>query len=862
MKQLATVKAQYPDAIIFCRVGDFYEVFGEDAITTSKVLGIALTSRNKTSSDPLPMCGVPYRAYQQYMLKMIRAGYKVAIYDQLEAPALAKGIIKRGITRIVSPGTVIDEVELPDAANNFIVAIYRDEIAFYVAAGDISTGEIHLTQTTEQLIDDTITAFQPKEIITTYELSLTSGAPRQIMQPATTANAIKAIIALYEDIEKNKRELTLKDLGIENKQLAVPFEMILRYVKESMLDATFARPKTLSETGLLTLDSIAIRALELVYSPYEGGRTLMQVLNRTSTSMGARLLQWKILRPSRDVAVINKHLDIVEYFTKNNALAEELDKLLSSVYDVERITNRISAKRVSARELVWLRDSLLELPRIADILESSGIENIANLGVKMKDAGLIADMLMAAIADEPPQTLTAGGIIKTGYNKTVDSLRSATTSGGDKILALESRLREQTKINSLKISYNKMHGYYVEVTRANLHKVPHDFERVYTLVNAERFITPEIQELAGKILGAEERLVQLEYDLFCSVRDMVAESAAMLRATATNIAKLDLYICFCKVSLEHGYIKPIVDDSGELDIEGARHPVVETLMKGEYIPNDVHLDERSGKLMLITGPNMAGKSTYMRSIALVALIAHIGCFVPAERAHIGVLDRIFTRVGASDNISRGQSTFMTEMTETANILRNATDKSLLIIDEIGRGTSTYDGISIAWAVVEYILDKIKAKTLFATHYFELTDIAELEGASGIKNYTVSVREMDDNVIFMRKIIPGVADKSYGIYVAKLAGLPNDLIVRAREVLGSLHANQESALAPMPAPTSSPAYAFTPVPKQIKGSEIAVRQLLIFDENHPVLERLKNIDANTMSPIEALNLVVELKKLAN
>ncbi len=841
MVQFNAVKEKYPDTILFFRMGDFYEMFNEDAHTASKVLGIALTSRNKQSEKQIPMCGVPHHSYKQYMLKLIKAGYKVAICDQLEDPSVAKGLVKRGVTRVVSPGTMIDDEELPDMANNFLLAIYQDSGAYFVAAADVSTGELYLAGADAGKLPETVGSFSPKEIICSAPVRLDHGniSQRTAKTPAKAAACVAEMYGLTSSSQ----------LGIADQRFFVPMEMIASYVSDAMLQISFYRPALLADADILMVDQIAARTLEITESFTDKGITLFSVLNYTSTAMGARLLRRWLMLPSRRADVINGRQNIIEYFVTEWRVTQELEKLLSSLYDIERIANRVASKRVSPRELIWLRDSLAELPRIADILEGTGRADVAALGSSVAGCELIAGLISQSIAEDPPNVLKEGGIIREGYHKGVDEFRYIKNNGRQMVASLEAKLKSSTGINQLKISYNKVFGYYIEVSKGNLSKVPDYFERKQTLVNAERFITQELKELENTILSAEERLGELEYELYCFIRDSIAENAELLRDAAKDTARLDAHLSLAHAAVVRGYVRPVIDDSDEIEVADARHPVVEANGKILFISNDIKLNTSDNLLNIITGPNMAGKSTYIRSAALVVLMAHTGSFVPASAARIGLVDRIFTRVGASDNISRGESTFMVEMVETANILTHATPKSLIILDEIGRGTSTFDGVSIAWAVSEYILNRTKAKTLFATHYHELTEIASY--APGAKNYTISVEEKGGEIIFMRRIIPGSADKSYGIYVAQLAGLPENVINRAKEVLADLEEPAEAG-------GSSKGHS----PHHNKTREIVVKPILVFDEDHPAITRLKTLDLDNLTPMAAMNLLAELKESAN
>ncbi|MDR2870225.1 MAG: DNA mismatch repair protein MutS [Deferribacteraceae bacterium] len=831
MAQWHAVKEQFPDSLLFFRMGDFFEMFEDDALVASKILGIALTSRNKNSERQIPMCGVPHHSYKSYMMKLINAGHKVAICEQLEDPALAQGIVKRGVTRVVSPGTIIEEGELADAANNFLVAVYQHiEGVSYIAAVDVSTGEVYLSACADDAAtEDLLVSFDPKELLCASPIRFDIGVAQAIRPAISAAKAAKNVADLYNVANINA-------LGIDDALHAVPLQMIMAYVADAMLDVAYARPKLVNRSEHMIVDPIASRTLELVDSQ---GLSLYGVLNHAHSPMGQRLLRRRILTPLREPAAINKRLDIVAYFAGHWPFAQEMELLLSELYDIERITNRVASRRVSARELVWLQVSLAGLARIADMLESTGVAEIAALGEHMTDCGRIAELISTSIMDEPANTLKEGGIIREGYNAIVDELRNIKNNGRQVIADMEAELKRSTGI-SLKVSYNKVFGYYIELSKANANKVPANFERKQTLVNAERYVTPELKELEHTIVSAEERLNGIEYDLFSSIRDMIAESVELLRNAAQNAAQVDVAVSLAHAAVIGGYVRAVVDKSGLIEISDGRHPMVEAASKTPYVANDALLDAADNRLLLITGPNMAGKSTYMRSVALITIMAHMGSFVPAQEARIGMVDRVFTRVGASDNISRGASTFMVEMVETANILTHATEQSLIVLDEIGRGTSTFDGVSIAWAVTEYIL-RLRAKTLFATHYHELTAIADMN--EGVKNCTMAVKELDGEIIFLRKVIAGAADKSYGIYVAQLAGLPAKVIERAGSVLADLEAE----------PTAT---------KHTHASQqVIVRPMLIFDEDHPAIARLRELDINTLTPITALNMIAELKELA-
>lgn len=834
MAQFNAVKEQFPDTLLFFRMGDFYEMFGTDAEIGAKVLGIALTSRDKRSANPMPMCGVPHHACKQYAVRLVKAGYNVAVCEQLEDPAQAKGIVKRGVTRVISPATMIDDEELTGLENNFMLAVYNDRDVYYIAAADISTGEVYLASTNENNLENIISSFVPKEILSSVPLS---GDRYVVTRQAKSAQeAVNTVLRMYKGVKDTAQ------LGIDDIQMLVPVEMIFSYVSDRMLSVQFARPAVMADEGRLVLDSIAVRTLELVEAS-EKSLSLFNVINYTKTAMGGRMLYRWVLSPSRNLAEIERRHSIVGYFADDWRIGRSIQELLKEVFDIERIANRAASGRVLPKDLISLKNSLEELPRIGDILEGTGVSEIAILGKGFNSCGELAELIGQAITDNPQNVITAGGIIRDGFNRKVDELRAISKDSSSMLLAEEARLKSATGINQLKVEYNKVFGYYIEVSKSNISKVPGWFERKQTLVNCERYITPEIKELENTILNAEDNLCQLEYEIYTSIRQQVAEEVELLRSAAKSIAELDTLLSLANAAVIRGYVRPTMDESRVMDVKDARHPTVEVSSRELFMANDIMMDGVDNRLLIITGPNMSGKSTYIRSAALIAVMAHIGSFVPAAEARIGLIDRVFTRVGASDNIGYGQSTFMVEMVETANILTHATDKSLIILDEIGRGTSTYDGLSIAWAVSEYIISRLGAKTLFATHYHELTEIADM--MHGAKNLSVQVKEEPDEVIFMHRIIPGPSDKSYGIYVAQLAGLPEEVIRRANNVLAELEEQGASQQ--------------LPVRKNMNKLPVVKEQILIFDEEHPVVEKLRNIDINNLTPIEAIKTLHELKK---
>jgi DNA mismatch repair protein MutS len=839
MQQFFDIKEQYPDTILFFRMGDFYEMFGDDAVITAKILGIALTSRDKKKDNSMPMCGFPHHSYQPYLIKMLKAGKNVAICDQLEDPAQAKGIVKRGVTKVVTPGTVIDDDALPPTDNNYLATVYKDG-AVYIAFTDLSTGEVYLETSDESGVKEIIDRYSPSEVIANY--------PADVSGCVEFSGKFSENLAARETME-HYGVGAMKSLGLDDTKFACPIYMALSYMKKVLLDAHLLKPKLVSDDERVHLDSVASSTLELVKNSRDGSETdtLYSVLNHTKTTMGARTLKKWLLNPLRHVNRIFRRQEIVEYFVNHQDTADAISAQLDEVYDIERIASRLSAGRSNARDLVWLKNSTSTFPMIKYMLEACDNPHIEEMAEEFDALADVTKLIDDSIVDDPPITITEGGLIKQGYNPEVDELKSIKENSRKLLLEIETKEKERTGISNLKVKFNKVFGYYIEVSNANKDKVPEEYIRKQTLVNAERFIIPELKELEEKILHAESRLTGIEHEIFLSVRKKVAESVHRLRLSAGQVSEIDCLLSLAKSAVDNDYRKPLVGEFDDIKIKDGRHPVVEKNISGSYVPNDIEMDIEKSRLTLITGPNMAGKSTYLRMCALITLMAHVGSFVPASHAEISMVDRIFTRVGASDNLAGGESTFMVEMVETANILNNATDKSLIILDEIGRGTSTFDGVSIAWSVAEYIAEVINAKTLFATHYHEMTDIAM--SCEGVKNCATEVAEHNGELIFMRKVKPGTADKSYGIHVAELAGLPKQVVARANDVLKNLEKNELSpeGLANMPKKTE-------------KKQPNVVQTMLVFDD-HPVVEELKNLDINNLTPMQALSMLAELKDKA-
>lgn len=832
MAQFFEIKKNYPDSILFFRMGDFYEMFDDDAVVASKILGIALTKRNKKSANPIPLCGIPYHSYMPYLIKLLKAGKKVAICEQLEDPKTVKGIVKRGVTRIVTPATVVEEEAQLNFDNNFLLSIYATINKAYIVAIDVTTGETFLKNLPIEKIEDSVGGWVVKEIISNTDISLS-----QIT--ATKRNPVKSYDKALNKVLSHYNITSEKALFIDDPNYIWALSMALDYLDDLILTTKLMLPVTLSNIDHLIIDNIAATTLELVESKSGNDNTLFNVLNETSTPMGTRFLKNSILRPLRDINQINHRLDIITYFLKKPSFLAEIKNLLNNVYDIERIIGRLLSNKATPKDLIWLKISIQNIPLLNETLQD---ESILFSKFEMEGQEEIYNLIEKSINNEPPATIKEGDIIKHGFNSEIDELRNIKNHSKEIILSIEDKERRNTGINQLKIGYNKVFGYFIEVSKLNASKVPDYFERKQTLANAERYIIPELKELETKILSAEDNLSNIEYHMFIDIRNKVTSYADKLRILSRKIAEIDFLVSLAYVAKNNNYTVPNINENGIIKITEGRHPIIETNSKVEFVPNDFELDKNNSRLLIITGPNMSGKSTYLRSCALISIMAHMGSYVPAKSADISILDRVFTRVGASDNIAKGESTFMVEMVETANILTNATKNSLIILDEIGRGTSTFDGISIAWAVSEYILNNIGAKTLFATHYYELTELGNAEGAC---NYTVSIEEWNNEVIFLRKVIKGITDKSYGIYVGKMAGLPENVIKRANEVLSELENYEEITL-----------MQEKQIPKQ---KQKFVQPILVFDDSHPVVDELKSIDIDNITPIQAMQILSDLKK---
>ena len=874
MKQYMETKSQYQDCILFYRLGDFYEMFFDDALTASRELEITLTGKNCGQEERAPMCGVPYHAVEGYLNKLVSRGYKVAICEQTEDPKQAKGIVKREVVRIVTPGTNVDAQALDETKNNYIMCIVYIADRYGISVADISTGEYLVTELPDSArLMDEISRFVPAEIICN-EAFYMSGMDLDGLKDRLGIT-IYSLESWYFDDSLCREKLLehfhvsgFGGLGLEDYDCGIIsagalLQYLLETQKNSLSNLTHITPYVTGKYMLL--DSTTRRNLELCETLREKQKrgSLLWVLDKTKTAMGARMLRKCVEQPLIDKKEIVLRLDAVEEL-KNQAISrEEIREYLSPVYDLERLLTKITYGTANPRDLTAFKTSLEMLPPIRYLLEEMQSDLLKEIYKDMDSLEDLCSLLKSAIRDEPPIAMKEGNIIRDGYNEEVDKLRRAKSDGKDWLAKLENEEREKTGIKNLKIKYNKVFGYYLEVTNSYKSMVPDYYTRKQTLANAERYITPELKELEDMILGAEDKLYALEYELYCGVRDQIASQVDRIQRTAKAVAWLDTFTSLALVAERNGYVRPNINEKGVIDIKDGRHPVVERMIpNGTFISNDTYLDDKKHRISVITGPNMAGKSTYMRQAALIALMAQIGSFVPAAKANIGLSDRIFTRVGASDDLASGQSTFMVEMTEVANILRNATSRSLLILDEIGRGTSTFDGLSIAWAVIEYISDSrlLGAKTLFATHYHELT---ELEGKiSNVNNYCIAVKEKGDDIVFLRKIVKGGADKSYGIQVAKLAGVPDLVIERAKEIVEEL--SNEDITAKV-SEIASKERAAKKKPKTRKYDEVDIAQMSLFDtvKDDDVLEELKNIDVGNMTPIDALNTIYRLQnKLKN
>lgn len=872
MVHYCQTKCAYKDSILFYRLGDFYEMFFEDAKTVSRELELTLTGKDCGLSERAPMCGIPYHAAETYINRLIDKGYKVAICEQVEDPKTAKGIVKREVTRVVTPGTNLNMQELDEGKNNYLMAIVCVGDHFGVSTADITTGDCYVTEIDEERkLWDEINKFLPAEIICNDAFQV-SGVDVDDLRNRLHISVF-ALESWYFGDDLCKQTLlehfkisSLEGLGLADYDSGViAAGSLFRYLLDTQKNTMEHMNKIIPYTTdrYMVIDSSSRRNLELVETLREKQKrgSLLWVLDKTKTAMGARMLRSFVEQPLIDADAINERLDAVTELNMQAMLREEIREYLNPVYDLERLVSRISYRSANPRDLLAFKMSLEMIPHIKNLLANFTSPLLVRINEQMDGLEDLYTLLEASITEDPPLAVKEGGIIREGYNEQVDTYRNSKTQGKSWLAQLEAEEKEKTGIRNLKIKYNKVFGYYLEVTNSFKNLVPEYYTRKQTLTNAERYITPKLKELEDMILGAEDKLFALEYDLFCQVREELAAQIPRIQETAKAIAQLDVYASLSVVAQRNNYVRPTVNTKGVIDIKNGRHPVVEKMINNDmFIANDTYLDNGSKRVSVITGPNMAGKSTYMRQTALIVLMAQIGSFVPAEKAKIGVVDRIFTRVGASDDLASGQSTFMVEMTEVANILRNATAKSLLILDEIGRGTSTFDGLSIAWAVIEHISNTklLGAKTLFATHYHELT---ELEGKiPGVNNYCIAVKERGDDIVFLRKIVKGGADKSYGIQVAKLAGVPDSVLDRAKELVDELvHTDITSTFKDLAENSRKTK------PKAVHYDEVDLEQISLFDtvQDQDIIEELKNLDITMLTPMDAMNTLYRLQnKLKN
>jgi DNA mismatch repair protein MutS len=878
MEQYRRLKAQHPDAILLCRVGDFYEAFYEDAELISRVLEIVLTSKNEEGNGgKAPMAGVPYHALDSHLYKLVRAGYKVAVSEQMEDPKEAKGLIHRDIVRIVTPGTLTDPKALDHKINNYLIGIYPFKGRYGLAAADLSTGEFTVTELENpSKLWPEIHRLAPKECLFSENFDNEEMLDRLRADLKVVVNFLPewrfAFDAARTELLQHFKTLSLDGFGCEHLPAAIcAAGALIYYLYETQKQEVkhILSLHTYAVSDFMILDADTQRNLELAVSIRDGSSkgTLLEVLDETVTSMGGRKLRQCCLQPLLQLGQINARLDAVDELKRRIGLQEELRERLSKMYDMERLIARMNLGSANARDLLALKDSLRLLPGVKEQLADCEASLLKTLYEALDPMAELADLIETAIHPEPPITVREGGLIRDGYNVDLDRLRGVTSKGKNWIAELQQKEQERTGIErGLKIGFNQVFGYYIEVTKPNFDRVPDDYIRKQTLVNAERFVTEELKERESEILRAQDSIHTLEYDLFCDIRRQVAQATDGIQKAAAVVAMIDVIAALAYIASKYDYAKPIIDESDEIIIRNGRHPVVERLFTREgFVPNDTELNCRDKQMHIITGPNMSGKSTYLRQTALITLMAQMGSFAPASAAKIGIVDRIFTRVGASDNLVMGQSTFLVEMNETANILNNATRKSLIILDEIGRGTSTFDGLSIAWATAEYILDqdKIGAKTLFATHYHELIELAGKY--KNVKNYNVVVHEDEETITFLRKVVEGGTDQSYGIHVARLAGLPQAVIDRANQILEVLEQHNLSIEAGEANPSFSKMAPRAPRPRRrisrstFKGD--ALQLALFTPKTHPVVEEIRAVDINHMTPMDALNFLYHLKAKA-
>ncbi len=843
MRQYYGIKQQVPNTLLLFRLGDFYELFYDDAVTAARELEITLTARNKEKGEPIPMCGVPFHSAENYIARLIQKGYRVAICDQMEEAGAGKKLVKREVTRIVTPGTAMNAAVLRSHENHYLAAVMPDSTRAGIAHVDVSTGEFRVTEVALGEVSATLETLNAREALTPDSAAISLPCLKTPID-AWVFGSDYAARSLCDHF----RLLALDGCGLENRPLATgAAAAILYYLRDTQRAALdhLERPAFYDRADALVLDSTTVRNLELVEPLFAGESkesTLLHVLDRTRTGMGGRLLRRRLLAPSIDVAEIDARLDAVQEFHSSAILRGELSKDLALILDLERLLSKLTLAAAGPRDLSALAKSLAVIPSLKTRLASAKSDRLRDIVNRLDEIVEVRDPVLTAIAEEPPVHLNDGGAIRDGYDPRLDELRDISRNSKTYLAQIEQRERTRTGIASLKVRFNNVFGYYIEITKSNQHLAPADYERKQTLVNAERFTTPELKVLEVKILEAEEKILAIEKEVFEQLRALTAAHAARIKASAAAIAELDTTLALAEVAAEHRYTRPRFSESGELRVAAGRHPVIERLTEKDaqrFIANDLYFHPENEFIAVITGPNMGGKSTYLRQAALLVILAQIGSFVPADNALLPIVDRVFTRIGAADNLARGRSTFMVEMTETAVILNTATSRSLVVLDEIGRGTSTYDGLALAWAVVEHIHRNIRAKTLFATHYHELTELADQ--LEGVRNLHVSVKESGDQILFLRKVEPGAADRSYGIEVARLAALPMSVIERAREIL----AHHENEVYEEVAPRSD-----APVPLQIRMFEPV---------NHALADRIRSLNLDQLRPIEALQLLSELQK---
>ncbi len=854
MQQYKAIKQKHQDAILFFRMGDFYEMFFEDAKVSSKILDIALTSRDKNKDGGVPLCGIPHHAADNYLAKLVRAGKKVAVCEQVEDPKQAKGIVKRAVVRVVTPGTIHEQSLLSDRENNYLIAVNQDSKSNLIglAVCDMTTGEFRVTELkSENELKDELARLQPRECIIPRDLY----ADQTFLQTLKYQESVSITpfddwafeFESAEDKIKKQFEVTMLDgFGLADKTVSIQSAGALAaYLTETQRVHLkhLQAPKFYTTNDFMLLDEATIRNLELVMPLRAGDRkaTLLGILDKCVTAMGGRLLHLSLLQPLNEAKQIKARQEVVAEFYSNRSKLDESSELLDGVADIERLAGRLGNETANARDLLALEISLENIAKLKESLKDSKSKLLQQFYKQLDPLQNIIKLVQKSIRDDAPALLREGKLIKRDYNSELDRIMILATEGKDWLKNLETEERQKTKIEKLKVRFNKVFGYYIEVPKSQVNKVPENYIRKQTLVNAERYITPEMKEREDLILNSEEKLLAKEYEIFCVIREEVAKTIPALQKNSRAVAMIDMLATFARLALERNYIKPQISENNTLRINEGRHPVVEQIENsGEFVPNDVLLDKKE-QVIILTGPNMSGKSTYIRQVALITLMAQIGSFVPASEANIGVVDRIFTRVGASDNLVRGQSTFMVEMQEAANILNSATDKSLVIFDEVGRGTSTFDGISIAWAMVEYLHNGLKTKTLFATHYHELLELEKL--FTRVFNYNIAVKENKSEVNFLYKIVKGGTDRSYGIYVGKLAGLPKPVINRAEEVLKKLDKGEEL------------------FKKEIDRTQVSEKQTSLFEiKESEVEKKLAEIDVDNLTPVEALQKLDELKKV--